>query len=104
MHRYEVTLTEVAQHDLTGDPVHVVAETDGLVSFWAERDAEMAARTRLFMLVGTGHPVPEGGIYRGTTDRTPGGLIWHLYELKAHVRGVAEISPGHFSPGHALER
>jgi hypothetical protein len=30
---------------------------------------------------GTGQPLPEDAGWRGTCDRTPDGLVWHLYEL-----------------------
>ncbi len=52
------------------------------VDFWAEGtiDGPEPAQ-RVFQVFGTGHPLPEGALWRGTCDRTPEGLVWHLYEL-----------------------
>lgn len=76
-----------------GDPVHVAASRLGvgpsalhIVEFWAEADdgddfrGPFARRT--FQVFGTGHPLPDGAVWRGTCDRTPEGLVWHLYELE----------------------
>lgn len=51
------------------------------VEFWAEGTAAPVETERIFQVFGTGHELPEGAIWRGTTARTPDGLIWHLYEL-----------------------
>lgn len=80
---------------LTSDPRHVEAERLGvgpqaphLVAFWAEyEDDAGSGLKRTFQVYGTGHPIPDGARYWGTTARTPEGLVWHLYELG---RGVAE--------------
>lgn len=53
------------------------------VEFWAENDPAAPGRERLFQVFGTGHPLPENSRWRGTTERTPEGLVWHLYEVEA---------------------
>lgn len=83
---------------VAGDPLHVAADRLGsgldakhIVEFWAEGDApstpvaELRAdpRRRVFVVVGTGQPLPDGAVWRGTCDRTEEGLVWHLYELPA---------------------
>ncbi|MEV4059723.1 DUF7352 domain-containing protein [Nonomuraea dietziae] len=76
---------------LDGDPLHVAAARLGvgvnaphLVEFWAEgqdrNDSDARAR-RVFQVFGTGDVLPDGARWWGTTDRTPEGLVWHLYEL-----------------------
>lgn len=79
--RHQVHLGERSSFSLTGDPLHVEAESDRLVSFWTEYEDEMKAVSRHFMIVGTGSVILEGWTYWGTTARTDSGLIWHLYEV-----------------------
>lgn len=71
-----------------GDPLHVEASRLGfgshaqhVVDFWAEYDDDRPKVARTFQAFGTGHPLPEGARWWGTTARTPEGLVWHLYEL-----------------------
>lgn len=75
---------------LTGDPVAVATASEFELEFWAENDDTATARERWFTVVGTGHPLPEGGTYAGTGQRTRLGLVFHLYE----VPGPATVSPG----------
>lgn len=90
--RYEIDVNDEPQRHLIHGEVRKVAATyreDGgrlrpVVEFWAEDiqptpDGELLQRT--FQVVGTGHPLPEGAVWRGTTDRTREGFVWHLYEL-----------------------
>ncbi|MDH2425783.1 hypothetical protein [Sphaerisporangium sp. TRM90804] len=76
---------------MAGDPVHVAAGRIGVgenaarvVDFWAEGagwDDPDTRVPRTFQVFGTGHPLPEGARWWGTTPRCPDGLVWHLYEL-----------------------
>ncbi|WP_181785087.1 DUF7352 domain-containing protein [Streptomyces phytophilus] len=52
-----------------------------IVEFWAEGSLETDGTVRTFQVLGTGHALPDGAQWRGTTARTPEGLVWHLYEL-----------------------
>jgi len=79
------------------DPGFITAvgnEGPDVVVFWAEVDPSPRARTsqRSFQIHGTGHPIPEGQVYVGTTqtvittDSPRGhnhrsGPVWHLYEV-----------------------
>lgn len=36
---------------------------------------------RVFRVFGTGPPIPDGYVWRGTTGRTANGLVWHLLEF-----------------------
>jgi hypothetical protein len=52
-----------------------------VVEFWTEHDTDLTEEPRTFQVFGTGQPLPEDAGWRGTCDRTPDGLVWHLYEL-----------------------
>ena len=82
MYRYQVGLDGSAEHELTGDPVAfgALAYSAG-IEFWAERDDTKPAIVRTFVIIGTGHRIPDGARYVGTAPRTRDGLVWHLYEL-----------------------
>lgn len=82
VHRYEVGLDGPVEIGLSGNPVAfgALAHSAG-IEFWAEHDEALAEVARTFVIVGTGHHVPEGASYVGTAPRTRDGLVWHLYEL-----------------------
>lgn len=92
MCRYEVTINDQPQgFSLSDNPRHVAAAQIGvgydaqrIVEFWAESDPELSGTTtrRIFQVFGTGHPLPAGAMWWGTTDRKrPRDYVWHLYEL-----------------------
>ena len=59
-----------------------------LVEFWAEGDLDGGPHKSMwFQVFGTGHELPSGARWWGTTARTPEGLVWHLYEVPAGERG-----------------
>lgn len=83
-----------APHEFTMGPgpiLHVDATTLGadharaqhVVDFWWEHADDQPQVRRTFVVVGTGHPIPDRAVHRGTADRTADGLVWHLYELGA---------------------
>lgn len=49
------------------------------VAFWARVNPELPKETRQFMLLTTGHPVPDGSKYVGTIRPIP-DLVFHLWE------------------------
>lgn len=87
--RYEVEVDDRAQVvALQGPVLHVEAiREEGWatvkhkVEFWAEGDPSRRGEQRTFQVFGTGQPLPEGAVWRGTTARTSEGLVWHLFEL-----------------------
>jgi hypothetical protein len=86
MYRYQVGLAGPETIGLTGEPAAFGALADSAgIEFWAEHDDAGIAVPRTFVVVGTGHPVPDGAVYAGTAPRTRHGLVWHLYELPAGV-------------------
>ena len=82
VYRYQVGIDGPADIGLTGDPVAFGALAGSLgIEFWAEHDDTRAQQSRTFVVVGTGHLIPDGAVYVGTAPRTREGLVWHLYEL-----------------------
>lgn len=80
--RYQVGLDGPEVIGLTGDPVAFGAlGYSAGIEFWAEHDDTRPEVPRVFMIVGTGHPVPDGASYVGTAPRTREGLVWHLFEM-----------------------
>lgn len=71
-------------HTLTSEPLHVAARTPGMVEFWAESDPDDEPRDYRFIVVGTGHLIPEGAEYVGTAVAEY-GLVWHLYRKRGAV-------------------
>lgn len=74
MYRYQIGLDGPEEIGLTGDPVAFAALGYGSgIEFWAEHDDAKPAVVRTFVIVGTGHRIPEGAVYVGTVPRTPRG-------------------------------
>lgn len=59
----------------------VVHVDDG--HFWALVDEDAEQEDRIFITMGTGWVVPDGGEYLGTWWSLPTRLVWHLTELLA---------------------
>jgi hypothetical protein len=59
--------------------VAVGLDPSGELCLWAEVYPEWIQRGRDFVVVGTGHPVPDTGTYRGYAVMGP--FVWHVYEL-----------------------
>ena len=82
IYRYEVGFDRPETHRLTSPPRHVANTVDEYgLEFWAEHYPNCKGFDVTFVVIGTGHPVPDGAIYIGTAPRTSLGLVFHLYEL-----------------------
>lgn len=84
--RYALAVGERATVNLsspTGPVLAVAAAGDDVVEFWDEHYDDGSAFARVFQAFGTGHPIPDGAQWRGTTSRTESGFVWHLYEMGA---------------------
>lgn len=82
VYRYTVGLDGAEVIGLTSDPVAFGAlGYSAGIEFWAEHDEAEPEVPRTFLVVGTGHRIPEGARYVGSAPRTPEGLVWHLVEL-----------------------
>lgn len=78
-----------------GPVVRVSGADVSRVEFWAVGPADKAfwdapigtalpagvdGPGRTFRVFGTGQPIPDRYVHRGTTERTAHGLVWHLFE------------------------
>lgn len=79
--------TEVQDKQLpAGSVIRHVGEVRGLITMWFETDFGIMDRkdgeeleTRRFVILGTGHPIPEGADYLATVPMA--SLVWHLFEV-----------------------
>lgn len=80
--RYEVPVDDNWHKvSLTSAPVYVAGDVN-TVEFWAESLDNVPATDMYFIVVGTGHVVPNGARYVGTCPRLPNGIVWHLFSSK----------------------
>ena len=63
-----------------GRIVYVDCQQPRVVSFWVELEPENEVIPCYFVIIGTGHPVPDDCGYVGTI--LDGPFVWHLYEKK----------------------
>jgi len=81
MFRYEIPVDgEAHKFLLKSYPVKAEITPSFQVEFWAEHNDVLDEEEYTFQVYGTGHPIPDGGMYVATTDRK-NGLVFHLYEL-----------------------
>jgi hypothetical protein len=86
MFRHEVPVDDQPHVvPLTHSPVAVAAArpslTEFAVEFWCEHIEGAPPVRRTFQVFGTGHLLPEDAAWVGTCQRSPEGLVWHLYEI-----------------------
>ena len=58
-------------------PLHVSYDPGGSTCVWLELDEAEDIATYEFIIVGTGHEVPEGAFYLGTIIQNI--FVWHVY-------------------------
>lgn len=58
---------------------YVGTDSDGMMSLWAEVDTDNDLVTRLFHILGTGHPFPPYWLYVGSFMHL-NVFMWHVYE------------------------
>lgn len=56
---------------------------NGCVEFWCEHEEGTPEIKHAFQVFGTGHELPDGAQWIGTTARDSLGLVWHLYEVRS---------------------
>lgn len=80
--RYEVPVNGSIYRHAAG-PIHAVGCRElEVVEFWALADPD--APKRSFIVVGTGHPLPDGVVHVHGAAVAPGGqLVWHLIEVES---------------------
>jgi hypothetical protein len=81
IYRYEVPVDDdVHPIELSGKILHVGCRDPRTVEFWALHSGGPTVE-RVFCVVGTGHPIPDGWTKLVGTAIAPGGhLVWHLLE------------------------
>ena len=79
--RYEVPVDDKPHTlELSGAVLHVDCRDASTVEVWALETGGPPVE-RVFRVVGTGHPLPEGWTRHVGTAIAPGGhLVWHLLE------------------------
>lgn len=80
--RYEVPVDDqYHEFDLRGDVLAVGCRQPTVAEFWATHSDDAPTVTRRFLVVGTGHPMPDNAAHRGTATAPGGHLVWHLLEV-----------------------
>jgi hypothetical protein len=74
-----------------GAKVLTVAYQHNALCLWAEVSADAPKEQRLFLICGTGHPIPDGAQYIGTVQDAGGSLIWHVYEITPRQDAVVRV-------------
>ena len=83
--KYPLEVTDNEQKMLMPEGARVVnvgTQLDGFVYLWALVDSSSrpfsVTTIRTFVIVGTGHPIPDGVEYVGTVQQGP--FVWHVLE------------------------
>jgi hypothetical protein len=73
-------------------------EQNRVPTMWAEADTAGAAtdfEERRFVIVGTGHPIPDGfTIYRGACVLDEGAFVFHVYEWQERGSTNTDVMRG----------
>lgn len=67
-----------------GFVIGVACQRPNCVTFWAEVDSDAPVASRSFVVIGTGHIVPDESIHLGIAFDGP--FVWHLYEVDLEGR------------------
>lgn len=62
----------------TGAIVRHVDQQGNYPHLWVEVQSDAPTVTRTFRVFGTGHPIPDGFVYVGSTMDGP--FVWHVFE------------------------
>ena len=80
--RHEIPVDDqVHEVVLRGPILHVATRRPEVVEVWCQ-DENRTRGVRL-LVVGTGHPWPDGAFYLGTAIVPGGALVWHLLGVPA---------------------
>lgn len=58
-----------------------ISSIEEIIAVWAEVDTDATMVARTFDIFGTGHSIPDSGIYLGTVKQA--NLVLHVYEIVA---------------------
>jgi DNA-directed RNA polymerase subunit RPC12/RpoP len=78
--KYELEITDGPQKidTFAGSNVRYCAMQNGRLCLWIEVDPLQPHETRVFYVIGTGHPVSEGRYHVESVQQPP--FVWHIYE------------------------
>ena len=98
VHKFPLSLTDaginkgIVTVDMPKDAIVLSIQTQSVVPFpgqpgeqvptiWAQVNTEADIVVRTFVVIGTGHPLPEKQpvVYWGTVQTGP--FVWHIYEV-----------------------
>lgn len=70
-------------HKLSSEPLKVARgyQAQEVVEFWVEDRDGAPTVERWFQVFGTGHVLPDDARWVGSCERSPDGLVWHLFEV-----------------------
>ena len=63
-----------------GKIIYVSSQTTRMINFWVELESNNQIELRHFIVIGTGHSIPDNSEYVGSI--MSGAFVWHLYERK----------------------
>jgi len=81
--KYEFEITAIVQaYDVPKGSMPVHVEMQGRhLCMWMDVNTAADKDERSFVIIGTGHPVPDDAAYIGTAQQ--GEFVWHLFEVIA---------------------
>lgn len=90
IYRYQLAITDRPVVDMPGGavvlPVPPSVRNQDRIEVWALVDTERPPVARGFLVVGTGHPMPEvHGPFLGTVVTHGGAFVWHVFEATPAV-------------------
>ena len=79
IYKYHIQLADKTILDLPRSARPLAAQAqDGQLTMWVELDNREPTTSRTFLLIGTGHIVPDNVVYIGTLQQD--FFVWHIYE------------------------
>ena len=83
--KYQLEIDDVVTlHMPLGARILSLQTQDNIPCLWAMVNPTNAKERRHFVIVGTGHELPNNavdGTYIGTTQTHDGRLVWHVFEF-----------------------
>lgn len=78
--KYELEITDeqTIKMPIRSKFLHAGDQNNRLV-IWCDVDTDTKMTSRTYLVIGTGSPLPEYGIYLATVQM-PNGLVWHILE------------------------
>ena len=83
VYKYPVPVADAVRLNMpVGAKILTVQSQNDTPTLWALVDPDAPLESRVFRVIGTGHPVEDGDLtYIGTAQQFGGSLVWHIFEL-----------------------